>query len=84
MRKWREQETGRKKEERNYFMLAQITSHLGFLERDAENWEAAIDYMSQWREAVSDPTTINRWIDIFQKELEKAETRKAEVKPAAQ
>ena len=83
LRKWREQETGKQKEKRNYFMLAQITSHLGFLEKDAENWRAAIDYMRQWQEAVTDPSTIQRRIELLQRELQK-EGAEAVVKPTIQ
>lgn len=78
LRKWREQETGRPVEERNYFMLSQICSHLAFLEEQAGDLRAAIGYSRQWQEAVSDPAAIQRRIDLLVDRLKKAE---AEAKP---
>lgn len=80
LRKWREQETGRPVEERNYFMLSQVCSHLAFLEEQAGDLLAAIGYSTQWREAVSDPAAIQRRIDLLVERLKKEEA-KADAKP---
>ena len=71
LRKWRMRETPMEKEQRNYFMLAQLCTHLAFLEKRAGNLEEAIVYMRQWQEAVSDPEAIQRRIDLLQEQIDK-------------
>jgi len=68
-RKWEEQEPAKPEEVRNYFLLAQICSHLAFLEDREGNLEAAIRHMQSWKGAAPNPDSIQARIDILEKRL---------------
>jgi len=74
-RKWEEQETGKPVEEKNHVLMAQICSHLAFLEDREGNLEAAIEQMQAWKRAAPNPQSIQARIDVLEKRLGDREKR---------
>ena len=67
LRRWQEQETGKK--EPNLFLFEEITSYLGHLEELAGNLVKAIGYLEMAKKVSPNPAAVQRQIDALQQKL---------------